>query len=81
MPEYVIPPTLRQQEYVAALQRKLHLTDAALDNHCRDTFGAPYQELDRGQVTQLLNQMVTWERVPADLQRAMGQLDLLEGLA
>lgn len=78
MPEYVIPPTAYQREYVAGLQRKLHLTDAALDQHCRETFGAPYRELDRGQVTRLLNQMEQWKRVPANLQRVMGQLDLFE---
>lgn len=78
MTQHRIEPTVYQQEYVAGLQRKLHLSDAALDAHCRRRFGAPYAELDRGQVTQLLNEMIRWEKAPADLQRAMGQQDLFE---
>lgn len=81
MTVYQIPPTAAQRDYVQALKRKLHLTDAVLNTHCRERFGAPYAELDRGQVTQLLNEMIAWKQAPADLQRAMGQLDLLEGLA
>ena len=78
MTQHRIEPTTRQREYVVALQRKLHLSDAALDMHSRRTFDAPYAELERGQVTQLINQLLAWERVPAELQRAMGPQDLFE---
>jgi hypothetical protein len=71
-----LPPTDPQREYVAGLCRKLHITDAALDGHCVRRYNAPYHRLDRQQVSDLLDEMTGWETTPADMRRAMGQLDL-----
>lgn len=78
MTVYRIQPTTRQHDFVQALQRKLALSDAALDAHCGQRFGSPYAELDRTQVSALLDELQRWEAVPAELKRAMGQMDLFE---
>lgn len=69
-----------QSDYVRGLQRKLRIPNPILDQHCQKTFGQSFDDLDGRQTSQLLNDMISWEAVPADLQRAMGQLDLFEGL-
>jgi hypothetical protein len=69
-------PTLKQLNYVAVLQKKLGLSDAALDLHCENRFDRPFLECSRAQVSALIDQLVTWKTVPDDLRRAMGQLDL-----
>jgi len=76
MTVYRIPPTERQRDYVGDLQRRLRITDAALDTHTRRRFGMPFAELDRSQVSMLLEEMARWEAAPADLLREMGQQDL-----
>lgn len=68
--------TEKQIEYVRKYQRRSHLSDRALDAHCVRRFRAPLAELDRAQVSDLLGEMVGWESIPADMQRARGQLDL-----
>ena len=73
---YRIPPTIKQAAYVADLQRKLRLSDAALDAHCRRRFGVPFVELDKQQCSDLLDELARWEAVPAELQREQGQVDL-----
>jgi len=78
---YVIPPSHKQIDYVSSLQRKLNIGDRALDLHCRERFNEPFSNLSRSQVSDLLEQMTTWEAAPAELQRAQGQLDLLGELA
>lgn len=70
------PATKLQIGYVRNLQRKLRLTDTALDRYCEGRFGRAFTELDRGQTSELLDEMVGWEDVPASLKQAMGQLDL-----
>ncbi len=69
-------PTTRQREYVRALQRQLHLPDRLLDQHCERTFRAPFRDLDRRQVSQLIDELKGWTALPAELRRAQGQLDL-----
>jgi hypothetical protein len=69
-------PTPDQLAYVAGLQKRLHLPDALLDNHAVATFGKPVRDLDRREVSRLLDEMTKWEALPADLMRAKGQVDL-----
>lgn len=76
---YVIPPSHKQIAFVSVLQRKLRITDQALDTHCRERFGEPFGMLSRSQMSDLLDEMTKWEAAPASLQRAQGQLDLLSG--
>jgi len=72
-----LPASPGQLQFVGVLQRKHRLSDAALDTYCRETFGGrPLAELSRREVSQLLDAMVAWEQVPAELQRALGQQDL-----
>jgi|GEM_PF-6241628 len=76
-----MPVTEKQVAFVRALQRQHRLPDRMLDSHCEATFGAPFAGLDRGQVSALIDEMVSWQAVPADLMRAQGQLDLFEPAA
>ena len=78
MTVYRIPPTQRQLAYVADLQRRLRISDGALDHHARRRFGLTVADLDRVQVSELLGEMERWESTPAELLREMGQLDLFE---
>ena len=71
-----IRSTAAQLEYVRALQYKLHLPDALLDNHCVSTFAKPFANLSKRECSQLLEQMVAWESLPAEFARAKGQVDL-----
>lgn len=71
-------PTLKQMNYVAALQKKLGMSDAMLDLHCENRFDRSFLECSRAQVSALIDQLSNWDAVPADLQRAFGQLDLFE---
>ena len=70
------PPSEKQIAYVKVLQNRLHLPDKLLDNHCVATFGHPFKDLDKSRVSDLIDQMVGWEAIPAGLQRSRGQLDL-----
>lgn len=69
-------PTDAQDEYVRALQKRLRLPNGVLDTHCLATFGAAYAALTRRDVTVLIDQLLGWKSIPADLQRSMGQQDL-----
>jgi hypothetical protein len=71
-----LPPTDAQTKYVRSIQKRLHLPDALLDNHCVTRFRLPFAQLDRSQVSALLDEMIAWEVLPADMARAMGQQDL-----
>jgi hypothetical protein len=71
-------PTDKQLAYIRILQTKLRLTDAMLDLHCRNRFGVPFAACSRERASALIDQLSNWKAVPADLQRAMGQLDLFE---
>jgi hypothetical protein len=70
------PATEKQDRFVRALQHRLHLPDALLDNHCLRRFRVPYLACDRRQVSELIDEMRSWEDLPVDLMRAKGQQDL-----
>ena len=70
------PPSPEQVDYVRGLQKRLHLPNAILNNHCVAKFRKPFAQLDRRETSQLLEQMISWEQLPADLIRAKGQIDL-----
>lgn len=69
-------PTEDQWKYVDGLRRKLHLTKALLENHAVSRFGRPLKQLDWGEVSVLINEMVGWVAIPGQLLREAGQLDL-----
>jgi hypothetical protein len=72
----VLPVTAKQDGFVKTLQRRLKLPDVRLDNHCDQRFGRPYASLDRRQASDLIDEMLSWQDLPADLMRAKGQQDL-----
>jgi hypothetical protein len=72
------PPSPEQIEYVRGLQKRLHFPNWILDNHCVGEFQKPFAQLDRREMSLLLEQMISWEQLPADLMRAKGQIDLFE---
>lgn len=74
-PERLVP-TPKQVDYVQSLQRRLHLPDRMLDAHCTQRFGAPFRGLDRAQVSSLLDEMISWQDSPVELQIAQGQTTL-----
>ncbi len=76
-----MPTTEKQVAFVRALQRQHRLPDRMLDSHCEATFGAPFAALSRTQVSALIDEMVGWQAVPADLLRAQGQMDLFDPAA
>lgn len=69
-------PTQAQVDYVRSLQKKLRLPNTLLDGHCIRKYDGPFASLDIRQVTLLLNEMIGWKAIPADLQREQGQRDL-----
>lgn len=71
-----LPVTEKQTDYVRGMQRTLHLPDRMLDSHCVKRFGSPFSGLDRGQCSDLIDEMVGWLDVPAQLQREQGQMDM-----
>jgi hypothetical protein len=72
------PPSEKQLAYVESIQKRLHLPDALLDNHCQQRFRKPFRALSRSECSDLLDEMIGWESLPADFQRAKGQRDLFE---
>jgi len=74
--------TPAQEDYIRALQHKLHLPNHVLDLHTMTRYGAPFVNLDRSQVSALIDEMKDWRTIPAELRRAMGQIDIpgLDGL-
>jgi hypothetical protein len=71
-----LPPTEKQVAYLRALQRKLRLPNRLLDQHCEASFGAPFAGIDRAQASKLIDELAGWEERPAEMSRAMGQVDL-----
>lgn len=71
-------PTDKQIAYVRGMQRRLHLTNALLDNHCQQQWAAPFAELPKDLVSRLIDEMVQWDRIPAQLLREAGQTDMFE---
>lgn len=69
-------PTAAQLAFVETLQRRFHLPDPALDGHCVRRFGTPFADLDRREASALLEEMLGWRDLPAELVKAKGQLEL-----
>jgi hypothetical protein len=69
-------PTDAQLDYVKAIQRRLHLPDRMLNDHCIIRFECEFDGLNRSQVSALLDELIAWDELPADYQRAKGQMDL-----
>jgi len=70
-------PTGAQHQYVKDICRKFKITEFAIHSYVADRFGKQYDHLTKQEVSDLLSEMTSWEHAPAELQRAMGQLDLL----
>lgn len=71
-----LPVTEKQVDYIRSLQRQHHLPKALLDNHCITRFKRPFAQIDRAQASVLIDEMIGWADLPADLMRAKGQADL-----
>lgn len=71
-----LPPTAPQVDYLRSLQRRLRLPDALLDSHCVATWGHGFAELDRAEASVLIDEMLGWRQIPAQLRREAGQRDL-----
>lgn len=69
-------PSPEQIAYVRSLQKQLRLPNRLLDAHCQATYGAPFADLDKRAVSRLLDELIAWKAIPADLQREQGQQDL-----
>lgn len=76
-----IPMTKPQVDYVKALQAKVRMPDAVLDQHCQTRYGATFSGISRHQASSLIGEMAEWKTLPATLQKAMGQLDMFEAAA
>lgn len=72
----VIAPTDLQHDFVESLCRRVRITKPALDTYCVTQWEKPYTQLDRYQVSQLIEEMKEWSHAPAGLLRAQGQIDL-----
>jgi hypothetical protein len=68
--------TADQVDYVRGIQRRLKLPDRLMDDHCVKRFGKPLRELTKREGSALLEEIIPWQQLPAEMQRAMGQLDL-----
>lgn len=71
-----LPVTPAQTEYVRGMQKRLHLPDRMLDDHCVARFRVTFAALDRAQVSSLIDEMKGWAGIPAQLLREAGQRDL-----
>jgi hypothetical protein len=76
MPNGGFPPSPDQLKFVESLRKQHRLPKPLLDNFCVERFRRPLAELDKRQVSALLDEMIDWKQIPAQLQRAMGQRDL-----
>ena len=63
-------------DYVAILQKRLGMSDAILDLHCRSRFNRRYDQLSKRDVSNLISEMAAWEQLPPALQMAKGQTAL-----
>lgn len=68
--------TVKQTDYIVALQRQLHLSGPLLDLHCQRRYGRPFAGIDRAEASSLIDELQRWRAIPADLLRALGQRDL-----
>lgn len=69
-------PTEKQREYVEAIRRRLHLSRSLLDGHCHKRFRRDLADLDRSQLSDLLDEMTRWETIPGILLVEAGQREL-----
>lgn len=72
-----LPVTAPQRDYVEGLRKRLNLPNRMLDSHCIACFGCPFAELDRADMSALIDEMKGWTTIPAQLEREAGQLDLV----
>lgn len=70
------PPSPEQLGFVEILRKRHHIPPKLLDNHCVQRFNDELAKLSGRQVSQLIDEMKAWEMPPAEMQRALGQLDL-----
>jgi hypothetical protein len=68
--------TQPQRDYIESLAKKFSLPMRMLDEHTVQRFGAKFDELTMRQASLLLDEMIAWKALPADLMRAKGQMDL-----
>lgn len=69
-------PSEKQVDYVHGLRKKLRMTMPTLEGHCQRKYESPFASLDRAQVSSLIEEMLGWVDVPANLLRDQGQMDL-----
>lgn len=67
-----VSPTEKQTTYARSLQRRLHLPDRMLDDHCASRFGAAFRHLNRAQVSTLLDDLKDMYRATTDLTASRG---------
>jgi hypothetical protein len=72
--------TERQLNFIAALQKRLHLSKTLLDNHVQRTYGYSFDALSRADASSLIDEMKGWteisDGVPDVIRREAGQTDL-----
>lgn len=69
-------PTDLQVKYVRGLQQKLRLPNRVLDAHLVAKTGRPFAEITKRECTALIDELLAWKAIPAELMRAQGQRDL-----
>lgn len=69
-------PTPEQTAYVRTLQKQLRLTTPLMDAQCQQMFSRPYAEVTKWQCSALIDELIGWKAIPADLERLRGQMDL-----
>lgn len=65
-----------QFAYIHDLAERLHLSPKLIDTYASTRFGTPVKKLSRAEASALLEEMIAWKEIPAQLQRSMGQRDL-----
>lgn len=71
------PMTAKQHNLIRIKQRELSLPDDILDAYCRQQFNAGFEAIDIRQASELIERMLAWKTLPAELMRLKGQLDLI----
>lgn len=65
-----------QRDYLVILQKRLAFPDGLLDQWCVQNMGMKVRDMDRGEVSRLIEKLKEWKQLPPDLMRAKGQMDL-----
>jgi hypothetical protein len=73
---FLYPMSEKQLGLIRVLQRQLRCPDDLLDRWCEQQFGCALAIIDRRQASILIDQLKSWESLPAELERMRGQLDL-----